>query len=208
MPTGWLSGIAAQTEAAARHAAARIGFAVEIKQAESASWIDFAEIGRDGYRSSLGRNTRQALNRAMRLYAERGDVRHCVMETAQEALAALRRDGEPAPATLGRAGAFANPAFRPFHEDLIARGGADGIVRISRTLAGEQTIGALYSFVHDGLVLNYQSGFLYESDNRLKPGLVSLVLSVEDAIARGERGYDFMAGALATRTVSATPNVP
>jgi hypothetical protein len=62
-------------------------------------------------------------------------------------------------------------------------------------MAGEQTIGVLYNFVHDGLVLNYQSGFLYESDNRLKPGLVSLVLSVEDAIARGERGYDFMAGA-------------
>jgi hypothetical protein len=67
-----LSGIEARTEAAARHAAAHTGFAVEIKQAESASWIDVAEIGRDGYRSSLGRNTRQALNRAMRLYAERG----------------------------------------------------------------------------------------------------------------------------------------
>jgi hypothetical protein len=52
----------------------------------------------------------------------------------------------------------------------------------------------LYNFVHDGRVLNYQSGFLYESDGRFKPGLVSHVLSIEDSIARGERGYDFLAG--------------
>ena len=69
-----------------------------------------------------------------------------------------------------------------------------GAVRISRTLAGGQTIGVLYNFVHDGQVLNYQSGFLYESDGRLKPGLVSHVLVIEDSIARGERGYDFLAG--------------
>jgi hypothetical protein len=52
----------------------------------------------------------------------------------------------------------------------------------------------LYNFAHDGRVLNYQSGFLYESDGRLKPGLISHVLSIEDSIARGERGYDFLAG--------------
>jgi hypothetical protein len=52
----------------------------------------------------------------------------------------------------------------------------------------------VYNFVHDGRVLNYQSGFLYESDGRLKPGLVSHVLAIEDSIARGERGYDFLAG--------------
>ena len=69
-----------------------------------------------------------------------------------------------------------------------------GAVRISRTLAGDQTIGVLYNFVHDGRVLNYQSGFLYERDRRLKPGLISHVLSIEDSIARGERGYDFLAG--------------
>ena len=69
-----------------------------------------------------------------------------------------------------------------------------GAVRISRTMAGDQTIGVLYNFVHDGHVLNYQGGFLYERDGRLKPGLISHVLSIEDSIVRGERGYDFLAG--------------
>jgi hypothetical protein len=39
-----------------------------------------------------------------------------------------------------------------------------------------------------------RSGFLYESDGRLKPGRLSHVLAIEDSIARGERGYDFLAG--------------
>jgi len=50
----------------------------------------------------------------------------------------------------------------PLHEDLIARGIPSGAVRVSRTLVGNETIGVLYNFVHDGWVLNYQSGFLYE----------------------------------------------
>jgi CelD/BcsL family acetyltransferase involved in cellulose biosynthesis len=116
------------------------------------------------------------------------------METTTEALAAFDLLGDFHRSRWGRKGAFANPGFRPFHEELIARGVPMGTVRISRTLAGDQTIGVLYNFVHDGRVLNYQSGFLYESDGRLKPGLVSHVLAIQDSIARGERSYDFLAG--------------
>jgi CelD/BcsL family acetyltransferase involved in cellulose biosynthesis len=190
-----LSGVEPGIESAARHAADRAGLPVEVRLSEAASWIDLADVGRNSYRTTLGRNTRQALSRAMRLYAERGTVEHRVMETPQEALAAFAAMEPFHQQRWGRAGAFVCPAFRPFHEDLVARGVSEGVVRISRTLVGGETVGVLYNFVHDGVVLNYQSGFLYESDNRLKPGLVSHVLAIEDAIARGERGYDFMAGA-------------
>jgi CelD/BcsL family acetyltransferase involved in cellulose biosynthesis len=74
------------------------------------------------------------------------------------------------------------------------RGVPAGAVRISRTVVGDRTIGILYNFVHHGRVLNYQSGFLYEQDARLKPGLVSHVLSIEDSLRRDECGYDFLAG--------------
>ena len=95
------------------------------------------------------------------------------METATEALAAFDLLSDFHRSRWGRKGAFANPGFRPFHEELIARGIPAGAVRISRTLVGDQTVGVVYNFVHNGSVLNYQSGFLYESDGRLKPGLVS-----------------------------------
>ena len=191
-----LSGIDPDLELAACRAAGRVGLVTEVKQADAALWVDFAKVRQQGgnYRATLGRSTRQAVSRAMRLYAERGPVELRIMETTTEALAAFDLLSDFHRSRWGRRGAFANPGFRPFHEELIARGVPMGAVRISRTLAGDQTIGVVYNFVHDGHVLNYQSGFLYESDGRLKPGLVSHVLAIEDSIARGERGYDFLAG--------------
>ena len=191
-----LSGIDPDLELAACRTAGRAGLVTEVKVADTARWIDFAKVRQKGgnYRATLGRNTRQAVSRAMRLYAERGPVELRIMETTSEALAAFDLLADFHQSRWGRKGSFANPRFRPFHEELIARGVPMGAVRISRTLAGDQTIGVLYNFVHDGRVLNYQSGFLYERDGRLKPGLISHVLSIEDSIARGERGYDFLAG--------------
>jgi CelD/BcsL family acetyltransferase involved in cellulose biosynthesis len=191
-----LSGIDPDLELAASRTAGRAGLVTEVKQADTARWIDFAKVRQQGgnYRATLGRNTRQAVSRALRLYAERGPVELRIMETTTEALAAFDLLEAFHQSRWGRKGSFANPGFRPFHEELIARGVPMGAVRISRTTAGDQTIGVLYNFVHDGRVLNYQSGFLYERDRRLKPGLISHVLSIEDSIARGERGYDFLAG--------------
>ncbi|MGY2908676.1 GNAT family N-acetyltransferase [Bradyrhizobium sp. URHC0002] len=191
-----LSGIDPDLELAACRAAGLAGLVTEVKQADAAPWVDFTKVRQQGgnYRATLGRSTRQAVSRAMRLYAERGPVELRIMETRTEALAAFDLLGDFHRSRWGRKGAFANPGFRPFHEELIARGVPMGAVRISRTLAGGQTIGVLYNFVHDGRVLNYQSGFLYETDGRLKPGLVSHVLAIQDSIARGERSYDFLAG--------------
>ncbi|GKQ49677.1 hypothetical protein BRSPCE3_05310 [Bradyrhizobium sp. Ce-3] len=191
-----LSGVDLDFEAVASRAAGRSGLVTEVREADVARWVDFTKIGQKSgdYRASLGRSTRQAVNRAIRLYAERGPLAFRVMETAADALAAFDMLAGFHQSRWGSKGSFANPGFRPFHEDLIARGVPSGAVRMSRTLAGEQTIGVLYNFVHEGQVLNYQSGFLYEPDGRLKPGLVSHVLSIEDSRSRGERGYDFLAG--------------
>jgi CelD/BcsL family acetyltransferase involved in cellulose biosynthesis len=190
------SGIDPDLELAACRIAGRAGLVAEVKVADTARWIDFTKVRQKGgnYRATLGRNTRQAVNRAMRLYAERGPIELRIMETTSEALAAFDLLADFHQSRWGGKGAFVNPSFRLLHEELIARGVPMGAVRISRTLAGDQTIGVLYNFVHDGRVLNYQSGFLYERDGRLKPGLVSHVLSIEDSIVRGERGYDFLAG--------------
>lgn len=191
-----LSGIDPDVEAIARRAAGFSGFTTEVNVADTAPWVDLEEVRRRGgnYRTVLGRNTRQSVNRAMRLYAERGPLAHRIVETVPDALAAFDELIKLHWSRWGRQGPFANPGFRPFHESLIARGVPLGAVRISRTMVGDRTIGVLYNFVHRGHVLNYQSGFLYEDDARLKPGLVSHVLSIEDSLPRGEHSYDFGAG--------------
>lgn len=191
-----LSGIDPDFELAACRTAGRAGLHTEVRADDTARWIDFAKVRQEGgnFRATLGRNTRQAVSRATRLYAKRGPIAFRTMEATSEALAAFDLLAGLHQARWGRKGAFANPSFRRFHEDLIALGVPTGTVRISRTFAGDQTIGVLYNFVHDGRVYNYQSGFLFERDGRLKPGLISHVLAIEDSIGRGECSYDFLAG--------------
>ncbi len=192
-----LGGLTLAAERAARRVAARTGHTLQLRIADSAQWVDLGTVRAGGgdFRGGLGRNTRAAVNRAERLYRARGALDHRVAATVDEAMEyfagmeVLHQAGWQA---RGQAGAFANPAFRPFHERLIADGMPRGAVRLSRVSAGGQPIGYLYNFVHRNRVLNYQGGFAFEADNRLKPGLLSHVLAIEDALARGEDCYDFM----------------
>ncbi|WP_448206168.1 GNAT family N-acetyltransferase [Azospirillum sp. sgz302134] len=199
--TNWdelvLGGLEPAAEAAVRRVAQRLGHTLQIRVADSAQWVDLdgvRERGRD-YLSSLGKNTRAAVRRAMRLYAERGRLEYRVAGTVEEALADFRAMEVLHQSTWvarGQSGAFANPAFRPFHERMIATGVPTGAVRLCRVSVGGRPIGFLYNFVYRGRVMNYQGGFSYEADKRLKPGLVSHVLAIEDTLVRGERCYDFM----------------
>ncbi|GLR79987.1 GNAT family N-acetyltransferase (plasmid) [Azospirillum oryzae] len=192
-----LGGLTLAAERAARRVAARTGHTLQLRIADSAQWVDLGTVRAGGgdFRGGLGRNTRAAVNRAERLYRARGALDHHVAATVDEAMEyfagmeVLHQAGWQA---RGQAGAFANPAFRPFHTRLIAEGMRRGAVRLSRVSVGGQPIGYLYNFVHRHRVLNYQGGFAFEADNRLKPGLLSHVLAIEDALARGEDCYDFM----------------
>lgn len=194
-----LSGVTPDFEAVVRGQAALAGHIVHVRRAESARGVDLARVRREGgdYRAGLGRNTRASVRRAERLYGERGDLVYKTATGVGEALGFFE-EMEPlhqaAWRARGREGAFDNPVFRPFHRSLIERGVPSGRIRLCRVAAGGRPIGYLYNFVARGRVLNYQSGFAYEADNRLKPGLLSHVLAIEDALARGEAYYDFMAG--------------
>jgi len=86
------------------------------------------------------------------------------------------------------------PFVRRFHRRLIERRLAAGEVQLARVRAGDTTIGCLYNFVWQGNVLFYQSGLAYESNSKLKPGLVCHALAVEHAARAGHRSYDFLAG--------------
>ncbi|WP_052710285.1 GNAT family N-acetyltransferase [Azospirillum thiophilum] len=192
-----LGGLSMTAERAVRRVAAETGQTLQIRVADSAQWVDFALVraGGGNFRTGLGRNTRAAVNRTERLYRARGGLDYRVAATVEEALenfAALEVLHQAGWQARGQAGAFANPSFRPFHERLIGTGVPRGTVRLCRVEAGGRPIGYLYNFVHRNRVLNYQGGFAFEDDNRLKPGLLSHVLAIEDAQARGEDCYDFM----------------
>lgn len=194
-----LAGLDQRTERSVRALADRLGYRLQVRRADSAKWVDLDAVRGQGgnYRAGLGKSTRAGVNRAIRLYEARGGVDFQAASDERQALAffdGLETLHRRVWAARGKTDAFSNPVFRPFHRELIRRGIGSGVVRLCRAAAGGTDFGYLYNFVWRGTVLNYQSGFAYESDNRMKPGLVSHVLAVEDALARGEAAYDFMAG--------------
>ncbi len=140
-------------------------------------------------------NRRHQMRRSLKLYGKRGAV---VVEEAQEArqrqrfwreLAQLHQQTWEA---RGEPGAFAHEAFGHFHERLMSE--APTHISLLRVAAGDQTIGILYNYRYGDHLYQYQAGFAYEEDNRLKPGLLVHGLAARYYAAQGVRHYDLLAG--------------
>jgi CelD/BcsL family acetyltransferase involved in cellulose biosynthesis len=181
-------------------AAARAhGLDVVVRQRRAGAYLDLEGLRRSGrvFADGLSRNSRHQLVRARRLYEASGPLSLRSAETVDEALAMLdrlklwhqttwRRRGQP--------GCFATPAFESFHRELIRARFRYGEIRLACAAAGDRPFGYLYNFARGGRIYAYQSGFDYLQDGRLKPGLLSHALAIEQAVRDGFAAYDFMAG--------------
>jgi CelD/BcsL family acetyltransferase involved in cellulose biosynthesis len=164
------------------------------------SWqVDLGALRADGrgYLAALSGNTRYQIRRSMRLYAERGPLQADRARDAAEGLEyldALKALHQRYWHRRGETGAFGFPFFERFQRRLITECLPRGSVELLRVRAGTHEVGYLYNFVNAGRVLSYQSGFNYEADPRLKPGLVSHALCIERHAQEGAAFYDFLAG--------------
>ena len=166
-----------------------------------ARYVDICRARREGtgFDAILSSNTRQQIRRSQKLYEQAsGPCTLRIAQTRVEALEIFARLAELHQAAWterGRAGAFASPRFTGFHKRLIETAFERRRVLLMEVRAGEETIGALYSLLHNGRVCFYQSGFRYASDGRLKPGLVSHYLAIRHCFEDPSFGeYDFGAG--------------
>ena len=194
-----LGGILADEMGAWTSAAERIGLQVQVRAKLRCHHVALAKIRRSkaDYLGHLSRNTRQQVRRALRLYEKHGPVSITPARDASEAedfFTGLYRLHQASWTGRGHAGAFANEVFERFHRDLIEDRFDAGEIQLLRCSAGARALGYLYNFVRDGWVYAYQSGFRYQEDSRLKPGLVSHCLAIEHNSVQGNRVYDFMAG--------------
>ena len=200
---GWdqvrLAGLAGSAVELCLEAARTQGRDVVVQHHTRSAHLDLAALRRSGrdLADGLSRNTRHQLARARRLYEAIGPVTLRSAECVEEALAMLdrlkalhqtswRRRGQP--------GCFAAPWFESFHRDLIRARFSSGEIQLLAAAAGDRPIGYLYNFAHGDRVYAYQSGFDYVADGRLKPGLVTHALAIEQAARAGFAVYDFMAG--------------
>lgn len=189
----------ATTAAALRAAAAEAGWQVRRTNWAPAAVLNLAPVRQAGgdLLAMLGRNTRAAIRRSIRLYEAAGPIRLNRAESAGQALDWFARlERLHVAAWEGRApqNAFTNPYFRPFHEALIAAAWPQGHVDLLRVSAGEQDIGYLYNLTAGGWTMAYQSGLAPAADNRWKPGLVCHAAAIGFGLERGDDAYDFLAG--------------
>jgi CelD/BcsL family acetyltransferase involved in cellulose biosynthesis len=164
------------------------------------SWsVDLAAIREAGrqHLDCISANTRQQIRRSMRLYQQRGPLTARRAANPTEALSFL--DGlkdlhQRYWNCRGKPGGFSFPFFEGFQRRLIALGLPQGTVEIVQVSAGPFVIGYIYNLIYRGHVYAYQSGFNYEADPRLKPGLVSHSLCITRHLRDGSRVYDFLSG--------------
>ena len=194
-----LGGLERRTAELCVEAARAHGRHIVVRQKSPAAHLDLAALRRSGRTLAdvLSRNTRHQLARACRLYRALGPLTLRSAQSANQALTMLeqlkalhqkswQRRGQP--------GCFATPSFEIFHRDLIQAQFACGEIRLLGAAAGDHPIGYVYNFAHGDRVYAYQSGFDYVADGRLKPGLVTHALAIEQAMGEGFAIYDFMAG--------------
>jgi CelD/BcsL family acetyltransferase involved in cellulose biosynthesis len=194
-----MGGLAMPTAVVCMRAASTQNLELVVRDRRPSARLDLERLRQQkgGFVASLSRNTRHQLLRARRLYELAGPIRLRAARNADEALAMLDNLKVLHQATWrrrGRPGCFAAPAFEAFHRDLIRDRFDHGEIRLLCARAGDQSFGYLYNFAHGDRIYAYQSGFDYPADGRLKPGLVSHAMAIEQALGDGLAVYDFMAG--------------
>jgi hypothetical protein len=166
---------------------------------KSTAFVDLKALrdGRGEYLETLSANTRQQIRRSIRIYEARGPL---VLEPAQnmeealawfDALGVLHEAGWRARGESG--GAWRYPFLVAFHRRVISRSFPHG-VEVVRIRCGEQIVGFVHCLVRGGWIGSYLSGFAYEADNKVKPGLVSFYLYIQHRLKIGGDVVDFLAG--------------
>lgn len=194
-----VSGATPALEAQARET----GLAIHRRAEHPSAAVDLAAVRGSGeralqaYLASLSANTRSQINRAIKLYEERGALSLTRASTASEAVNFLDEIAKLHEAKWRAKDEF-NPAKQDhvfaFHRRLIARLFDKSGVELVRLSTGDAPLAWIYNLIDGDRVLFYMGGFTTETDNRLKPGLVAHALLIASHLEGGKGSYDFLAG--------------
>jgi CelD/BcsL family acetyltransferase involved in cellulose biosynthesis len=190
------------------HALTATGLSPLIEGSASCAAIDLAAVRAGGSVLALvSANSRQQIRRAMRLYEEQGPLRCQRAETLTEALNWLDALALLHARRWNRSDLIATP-YRQMLENLIRVGLADGSVEVVRIQAGTSILGYFVNLIDPGGVRFYLGALAYDTDARLKPGLVAHALCAQHHADAGQPLYDFLAGEARYKTQLGEPSAP
>lgn len=166
---------------------------------KTTAFVDLRAIREAGtdYLSTISSNTRYQIRRALKIYESRGPLSLQPARTAEEAIQFFEELGilhEGAWQARGAGGAWRFPFLVAFHKRVIEAAFPSGGIEIVRISCGEKPIGYIHCLVRGGWIGSYLSGFAYEEDNKVKPGLVSFYLYIQQKLNNDAETLDFLAG--------------
>lgn len=151
----------------------------------------------DSYLKLLSGKTRSSIRQSLRGLAQLGQLRLIPATRLETALATyddLVTMHQESWQSRGVPGAFASSWFYDFHKDLIKNRFASGEIQLLRVVCGENSLGCLYNFVHQGVVFHYQCGYNYTNFRKYSPGLACHTLAIPYNAGLSHKTYDFLAG--------------
>lgn len=147
----------------------------------------------DAYVAGLGKHDRHELRRKLRHLEAAGDVR---FESTGEPGAIMARFDlflDLMRASRPDKAAFLAPEMEAFFRDLAATFADLGMARLGMLSLDGRVAAATFSFEQAGVTYLYNSGY-DPAHAGLSVGLLSKALGIRDAIARGQRRFDFLRG--------------
>ncbi|VAW54760.1 hypothetical protein MNBD_GAMMA06-581 [hydrothermal vent metagenome] len=153
--------------------------------------------GIENYLSSLSRNRRGQIRRAIRLYDSENSLRLEQAKNVDEALQFL--DGLKLLHTeywqsKDKGGSFANVLWEKFHRHLIQKNFEAGEIQLLKISCHQGEIAYIYSFILNKHVYVVQTGFVQSKDKRLMPGYVAHAMAITYNCEQGMHTYDLMHG--------------
>ena len=189
-----LEGFVPQHADALMRSGTKIGLLFRIKEERRTPAFDLQKAQADGYQdiiSALGKNTRYNIRRSIRLFESQFGPQHIewaeTREQAKDILRELIELHQKRWQRVNAPGAFHTERVRRYHGDLIDALSLwpQGSLMVLRLKYGKTTIGCLFNFIDaDGHILTYKSGLPLFEDNRLKPGLVTHVVCMQECKRR------------------------
>lgn len=171
----------------------------DIYKIEDGATVDLEEIrSKDSLEHLISNNAYSQIKRSIRLYEENfGELIYEVAENATKAqnwFVELGKLNHKRFREKKQKGVWDYPSLLQMHRALLDRCFEKGCTEVVRVRAGDKIIGYLYNFIFRGRVYFYMGGFVYEEDNKFKPGMVTHYYAILAAARNGHDIYDFMAG--------------
>ncbi len=165
--------------------------------------LDNVRQSEQSYLSSLSKNTRYQINRSIKIYQKSGGMNLQFAKNAEEAFEFFTESADVHKERWlkeGDVSQFDLEVCMNFHKALMKESWKNNEIDLIRITIGndqsdeQQYVGMLYNFIYNGQVNFYMSALTYESNPKLKPGMVAHTFSIEHYLDKGLKVYNFMAG--------------